>query len=98
MEITTTPEDVMARLTTTNAHDNGYDLTPGNDVTNPRLGTIAWDSSGLDGGLVLRIDGAADQLPDDAADAFQMLANAGYELDAGSIRDVEGLGPEAEDA
>jgi hypothetical protein len=74
-----------------NAHDNGYDLIPGRDVTNRRIGIIYWDASGLDGGLVLHLNGEDEVSPDGIDEVQALLAAAGYELDAASISDIETL-------
>lgn len=82
---------------TANAHDNGYDLVPGHDVTSPRIGRVYWESAGIpDAGLVIALDGddaehPDETTPDSAMDAAVWLAMRGYTLDADSERAIAGL-------
>lgn len=81
-----------------NAHDSGYDLVPGNDITNTRIGVIYWGHQAGNEGLVVRLDAdetnaiGEDYPADDITDAARYLASRGYELDADSQQAVAGLG------
>lgn len=79
-------------LTALNPHDDGYDLVPGDDVTNPRIGRVYYDDSGLDGGLVVALDSGDEDTPDSAEEARDWLAQRGYALDASSVADIARLG------
>lgn len=79
----------MTAAITTNAHDNGFDIVAGTDITGRSIARVHY----ADGGLVLRIDGdSEDYLPDSTDEAAEILARAGYELTAESLAEVAELG------
>lgn len=81
-----------------NPHDNGYDLIPGDSVTNARIGHVYWDDQD-EGGLVLALDAQAGVCtPETAQDAADLLREAGYDLDPDSIAKIEALRREKTDA
>ncbi|MDQ6750661.1 MAG: hypothetical protein M3Z33_07920 [Actinomycetota bacterium] len=85
-------DQALVALTATNPHDNGYDLTPGDDATNPRVGWVYWDGQDPDAsGLVVSFDANSPYLPDDVDEAVLWLASQGYRLDARSVEQVAGL-------
>lgn len=84
----------MTSIITTNAHDSGFDLVAGTDVTGRWVGSVFWDATGPDPGLVLKV-GMHAFLPDSMDEVVANLAEVGYELTDGSRADIAGLVPEA---
>ncbi len=64
-------------MITTNAHDDGFDIVAGTDITGSVIGQIYMDRSSNEPGLVLRIDGDDEEyLPDDHLEAAGILERA----------------------
>lgn len=70
---------MSAQIFTSNHHDSGYDLIPGADITNKRVGCVFWDNSGLDGGLIVRIYDK-EYGPDNMSELDEWLAAHSYQL------------------
>ncbi len=82
---------------TANPHDDGWDILAGTDVTNAAVGVVYLSDDGSGNlGLVLGIFDDYDRdatttFPDDVAEVVAILRDAGYELTAESVADVEAL-------
>ncbi len=79
--------DELQVAITTNPHDGGHDLVRGRDITGPRFGDIYRE----DDGVVLRIFGDDEHLPDTLDEAVAILVDEGYALSPESLVDVEAL-------
>ncbi len=72
-------------------HDGGWYILPGRNVTNPRIGFLAWeDDDPSNPGWCVRLDGReiAPVPCDDPDEIVAALRAAGWELDEQSMREL----------
>lgn len=87
----------MIAIFTANAHDNGYELVPGSDITNRPVGEVFYQDEGEGNrGIVVRV-GDDELLPVSEGymtrEVGQWLAEHGYEIDPDSLLEIAELDP-----
>jgi len=83
---------------TSNPHDSGYDLVPGSDVTNPRVGKVYYDDAGSAAGLVVALDSGEEDVMESGEEARAWLEARGYALDDASVAAIDALTQATSDA
>lgn len=75
---------------TTEMSSGGYVIVAGPLVTGRQIGSVFWDATGLDAGLVLKVEGET-YTPDTVDEVATILANHGWWLAEESMTDVRRL-------